>query len=120
MIVYVAAPWAHRIEACAAADQLTAAGHVVTSRWLRGHADTTDPARLRQEAENDWDDVNACQILVLLNMEKSEGKAVEQGIALANNKRIIAVGEPSNVFHHLFQYEWVPTLQDAIKSLSYR
>jgi hypothetical protein len=80
------APWKHRQAACAAADQIAAAGHIITSRWLRGHDDTTDPVRLRQEAEHDWDDVHIADVAVLLNIEPSEGKAVEQGIALANNK----------------------------------
>lgn len=118
MRVYVAAPWKFRASACDVMDRLVAAGHENGSRWLRGHEDTTDPVRLREEALHDFLDVVNADVMVLLNIEKSEGKAVEQGIALTRGKVIVAVGQPSNVFHHMPQYQWVESVQDVINALT--
>jgi hypothetical protein len=99
------------------------------SRWLRIHDDDTkDPWARRREAQADWADVLDSDVLLLLNLEKSEGKAVEQGIALQAGIPIIAVGDTySNVFQHLENledphrkgghYTWVPTLSKAMEEM---
>jgi hypothetical protein len=115
--VYVAAPWVRREEAREAAQQIANAGFEITSRWLTAHAETDDPALLAQEAQHDIDDVRLANAIVLLNLEKSEGKAVETGIALALRRFVVMIGEPSNVFHHLPQIKRVSSLDAAIRLL---
>lgn len=117
MKIYIAAPWVRRREARLAADLVEAAGHTVVSRWLTLHGDSTDPAVLAQEAQNDIDDLCEANALVLLNYEKSEGKAVETGIALAVAMPIIVVGKRSNIFHYLRDVILVDTLDEALEFL---
>lgn len=118
MRIYVAAPWKHRDDANVAAKQLRDANHVVISRWLRDHADSTNHVQLQREAMNDLHDLSQCEGLIYLNLAKSEGKATELGFALAMQKRIILVGErENNVFLHLPQIYQVPTVHDAIRLL---
>ena len=117
MRVYVAAPWVRRNEAREAAYQLIEAGHVVTCRWLTVHGGDDRPERLRQEADNDLSDLLNSDIMLLLNLEKSEGKAVETGFAIATGMDIIAVGQPSNVFHYLPEVIWVDSVDEAIRVL---
>jgi hypothetical protein len=50
----------------------------------------------------------------------SEGKAVEQGIALGLGIPIISIGtlgEVKNIFHFLPDYIWVKNEEQAIKAL---
>jgi hypothetical protein len=117
MKVYIAAPWKRKAEARVAADRLRDAGYTITSRWIDVHGDTTDPEQLEIEAGNDLEDIEAADYFVLLNLEPSEGKAVETGIALIEDIPIIGVGKPSNVFHYLPEIVWVDTLTDAIDAL---
>lgn len=104
--IYVAAPWIHKETARAARDVLVEGGFEVTSRWLDIHTDVqeNDPKKadyLAEQAIHDVTDVNNADILILLNISKSEGKAVETGLALAWNKPVILVGERTNIFHWL-------------------
>ena len=99
MRIYLAAPWTRRVEARRVRDELEAAGHTVNSRWLDLHGGGGEHV-LATEAQNDIDDLIACDVLVLLNLEKSEGKAVETGFALALDIPIYVIGGHSNVFHY--------------------
>jgi nucleoside 2-deoxyribosyltransferase len=118
MKIYVAGPWKHRDKARIAADQLTLAGHTVISRWLREHEDSIHHVALQREAMHDVQDLEQCSAVVYLNIEKSEGKATELGMALALGKLVILVGErENNVFLHLPQIQRVDTVQEAIKLL---
>ena len=118
MRVYVAAPWVRREEARESAQRILAAGHTIVSRWLREHGDSTDPRVLAHEAQVDYEDVVDSDVLVLINLEKSEGKSVETGIAIGAGLPVIVVGERSNIFHYLDRGEFgmivVPTLDEAI------
>lgn len=104
-LIYLAAPWRYRTHAKQVADQLRTAGHQIVSRWHDEWADQSDlgvkPDVLRQEAEYDLADVRACDVMLVLNWEKSEGKAVEQGYAIALKIPVVVVGAQSNVFHYL-------------------
>lgn len=104
-LIYLAAPWKFRREAKGVADQLRAGGHQIVSRWHDEWADQSDlgvaPEVLCQEATMDLADVRASDVVLVLNWEKSEGKAVEQGYALALKIPVIIVGALSNVFHYL-------------------
>lgn len=118
--IYVACPWANRATAKDVAMLLRSEGFEVTSRWhdLWAEQDTQDPHVLRREAQMDWIDVRSCDVLLLLNMRLSEGKAVELGIALEAGKRVVAISSPShNVFHHLPQVEWYQTVGKAIEAI---
>ena len=114
--VYIAAPFIHRDKAREARDYLIREGYEVTAHWLDLESDSDDPPMLRREAQQDWHDVITANVLLLLNISKSEGKAVEQGIALQKGIPIVAIGRPSNVFHRLPHYTWVDTLGKAIQA----
>lgn len=122
MRVYVAAPWVRKAEAIAAGQRLEAEGFLVTSRWFDHNGDPLDPTGLssgrsdiRHQAREDLVDVCRSNALVVLNLEKSEGKAVETGVALITGIPVISVGTRSNIFQSL-GYE-VNTLDDAIRIL---
>lgn len=113
-VIYVAGPWARRPEARIVRDQLVAAGHIVTSRWLDVDESIVTPS---EEAQNDVFDILTADILVVLNLEKSEGKAFEQGVAYMAEIPIIAVGPQLNVFQTLPSYTFVddvPALLDLL------
>jgi nucleoside 2-deoxyribosyltransferase len=121
--VYVAAPWVRKQEAIAAGEQLKAAGFEVTSRWFYHEGDPNDSTgvgedreQIRMQAREDINDVLNSDALVVLNLEMSEGKAVETGIALAYNLPVISVGGRSNIFQALGVE--VNSLDDAIQVLN--
>ena len=123
MRVYIAAPWARKAEAIEAGAQFEAAGHTVTSRWFyhpgapSDHAGVLEPTDdIRLQAAEDVFDVLSSEALVVLNLQKSEGKAVETGIALAAGLPVISVGPRSNIFQTLGTE--VATVEDAINELS--
>lgn len=110
MRIYLAAPWLRRPEAIAAGQRFSDAGHVVTSRWFHHTSDgdpndatgiTCSPDSILQQANEDIEDVMRADALVVLNLEKSEGKAVETGIAIAMGMPVISVGPRSNIFQAL-------------------
>lgn len=76
---------------------------------------------LKEQGEKDTQGVIDADVMVLLNSAKSEGKAVEQGIAIAMCIPIIAIGErgaqSNNVFHYMDDYTWVPTAEAAIERI---
>lgn len=122
MRIYVAAPWIHKQDAIAAGKLLEAAGHTITSRWFTHEGDPNDSAgvtapnaRIIEQAIEDIKDVRRAEMLIVLNLAKSEGKAVETGIALANDIPIISVGPRSNIFQTLGTE--VDTLEEAINAL---
>jgi nucleoside 2-deoxyribosyltransferase len=108
MRVYIAAPWVRRPEAIAFGDRLKALGIIVTSRWFThedvsvdGKGNTGPVEALQQQAREDVQDVLRSHVLVVLNLQKSEGKAVETGVAIANAIPVISVGKRSNIFQSL-------------------
>jgi nucleoside 2-deoxyribosyltransferase len=125
MRIYLAAPWAHREDMPTISEQLEAAGHYITWKWW----ETPDlkegsifDGELMKQAGKDMQGVIDADVLVVLNSAKSEGKAVEQGLAIAYKKPIIAVGKlgdgtAKNVFHYLPNYRWVETVDEASKIL---
>lgn len=125
MRIYLAGPWAHRADMPAIAEKFKAAGHEITWEWW----ETPDipegankDAELRAQALNDKRGVETAQLLVLINSAKSEGKATEQGLAIAARKLIIAVGKlgdgtAKNVFHYLPNYHWVDTVDEAVNKI---
>lgn len=110
MKVYIAAPWVRRPEAIAVGEQFKAAGHELTCRWFHHETDgdpndstgvTCNAASIRYQANEDIVDVRKADVLVVLNLQKSEGKAVETGIAIAAGIPVVSVGPRSNIFQSL-------------------
>lgn len=103
--VYVAAPWKRRLEAIEAGKVLAAAGFELTSGWfyeteVEGDLTAGNDA-LRPHALRDLQDVSRSDVIVVLNLEKSEGKAVETGAALISAIPVISVYGRSNIFQSL-------------------
>lgn len=118
MRLYLAAPWVDKDKMEDLATQFEANGHTITHRWW--DVEVTEDLDLVQQASRDLTGVGSCEVLVLFNTSKSEGKAIEQGYALALGIPIIAVkgsSDSNNVFHHLPKYRWVETLDDVLKDL---
>lgn len=111
MKIYIAAPWVRRPEAIAIGARFILAGHELTSRWFYhvSDGDPTDASGLscsrqdsiRHQAHEDIADVRRADVLVVLNLQKSEGKAVETGIAIAAGIPVVSVGTRSNIFQSL-------------------
>ena len=104
--VYIGAPWNCKPQAKEARALLEKEGFEVTSSWIdiTENRDKNDPANLpffQENALRDVTDLLSAWVFLLLNIHKSEGKAVETGIALASNIPVVMVGEPSNIFHYL-------------------
>lgn len=124
MKIYIAAPWVHKDRIPDISAKFEAIGCEVTHKWWITE-DIQESERtagaLYQQAVNDYLGVVRADLLVLINSDKSEGKAVEQGVAIANDKPIIAVGKrgevSKNVFHYLENYFWVDTVEDAVRAL---
>lgn len=117
--IYLAAPWVDKDKMELIARTFEAKGFSITHRWWEVDPDT---AELSAQALKDYFGVVKADILVLLNTSKSEGKAVEQGIAIAEEKPIVAIGtlnsESKNIFHHLPNYTWVGSVEEAIKVMT--
>lgn len=125
--VYIAAPWKSRDEMPAIAEKVEGLGLEISHKWWTVE-DVPEGERslevLRFQAYADYTGVKTADIILLINSAKSEGKAVEQGIALGDGKTIVVVGKrgehSSNVFHYLPSYVWVETLDEALKELQWR
>ncbi len=125
MRIYIAAPWVRRPEAIEVGKRFAAAGHTLTCRWFYHESDgdptdatgvTCSSESIRKQAYEDITDVQRADVLVVLNLQKSEGKAVETGIAIAGGIPVVSVGPRSNIFQAL-GYE-VETVEEAIRVVS--
>jgi hypothetical protein len=102
------------------AAQLEAAGHVVTSRWVRGvHPVGGDVSKYAAE---DIEDVIAADAIISFTEEprssnSNGGRHVEHGLALGRGKRLIVVGFRENVFHHLEHCEFFETWPEALAAI---
>ncbi|MBX4181762.1 nucleoside 2-deoxyribosyltransferase [Candidatus Parcubacteria bacterium] len=119
--IYLAGPWADRHLMPEIASKFEAIGCVCTHKWWEiEDVDEVErtPALLRKQAEMDRDGVEKAKLMILINSSKSEGKAVEQGIAIANHIPIIAVGKrgefSKNVFHYLPLYFWSESIEAVL------
>lgn len=116
--VYIAAPFPLKSEAAALMNFLVAAGHAVTSTWLRvdDMPDTDAAARL------DLADVHSADVLVALNppgweVKGSGGRHVELGAALTLGKPVILLGPRTNVFHHHSDVQMVDSRAGLLAAL---
>lgn len=120
MKLYLAAPWARREEAQRMSKVLEAAGHTITWKWWEHETSDHDVAQMEKDAIHDYRGVCNADVVVLLNLMTSEGKAVEQGIAIARGIPIVAMGNhPSNIFQNLKDcYTWVSSEADLLSALA--
>lgn len=107
------------------AAKVEALGHTVTHKWWEHEnipEDEKTAELLQEQAALDQAGVLKADMLILINSAKSEGKATEQGMALATGKPILAVGVRGtvsiNVFHYLPSYRWVDNLDEMTKVLT--
>jgi hypothetical protein len=117
MRFYFAARFSKRFELRQCRQQLEAAGHIVTSRWL--DAEGEDPDALGRCAAEDFLDIITCDMLISFNEEprgNSRGaRHCEFGIGLALNKRLVIVGPREHAFHFMPQVECYDSVSDWLK-----
>lgn len=111
MNIYIAAPYEHRPTAVLIANALSGMGYSLCARWLTPeHDDDGKNSPLgdvpSEHALDDLEDVLDCDVLIAINPENfarsgTGGRHVEFGIAVARSKRIILIGDRTNVFHFL-------------------
>lgn len=121
--IYIASQWVERARMPEVAKQFEDSGFSITHKWWETEGGwEKSPDELRKQAEHDVEGVLSADAVVLVNTGKSEGKAVEQGIAIAAGKPIIAIGTRGefslNVFHYLPLYTWVSSVEQAIWQLT--
>jgi hypothetical protein len=123
MRVYIAAPWKHKSRAAEVKQQLQEAGLTVTSRWMDfketpGVAYEYNDDVMRAEALNDIEDVAKSTAMLYLNLEKSEGKATELGMALAYSMPIYVIGgKQNNVFLHLPEINHINSVEEFLAAI---
>lgn len=127
MKIYVAAPFINKVEAAEAKSKFEAAGFDVTSRWIVEDLGLTNEdvgkpehmGTLQQRAIEDYEDVQAADVFVILNLGKSEGKATELGVAYTLGIPVVLVGpRQGNIFYLLpgvYQAESVDAAVEGIK-----
>lgn len=123
MKIYLAGPWIHRDVMETIATKLESLGATITHRWWNTETDgrtLTD----RDHAYHAWLDENGvmeADAVLVINSTSSEGKAVEQGIALGLGIPIFIVGtrgeHSKNIFHYLSRYVWCPTIEEGIAAI---
>lgn len=126
LALYLAAPWIDRDKMPAIAQRFEAAGHKITHKWWLVD-NLTESERsvevLKSQAQADFKGVIAADKVVVFNTSKSEGKAVEQGIAIAMKIPIIVVGKrgdgtSKNIFHYLDCYNFTDDIEEALCQLT--
>ena len=122
MKLYLAAQYARRKELVNYAEQLRAAGHEITARWLTGQHEAADgdTSRWGDFAEDDFADIEACDCLIAFTELATDAiprgsRHVELGIALGLNKFVVVVGPRENVFCALARVLHYPTWNDFVE-----
>lgn len=123
--VYVAGPWVDREAAQSLGNIVASKGHTITHAWWayegKGEALETEEF-LRECAIKDVNGVSTADVVVVLNTAKSEGKATEQGIAIALRIPVVVLTPgtkpTSNIFHHLPSFKHVKTVEEALEAIN--
>lgn len=120
--IYIAAPWVRKEDAKKYAATVERMGYAVTSRWFHHDGNPGDSSgstapkeRIIKQAHEDIEDIHNSHGLIVLNLERSEGKAVETGIALEIGIPIASVGPRGNIF--LALCEECETIEEAVEYL---
>jgi hypothetical protein len=146
MKLYIAGPFISKVVLSAFANKLKNDGFIVVSNWLyesEAFDDNVSSKQMSLRAQSDIREIEVCDAFVLYvpplkdTLEKlamscvknisgisvfrqtgiTGGYHVELGYALAFKKLIFAVGQPLNVFHHLGNVVWSPTLRACAELL---
>lgn len=120
--VYIAAPWVDRDQVPAIVIVLESSGYTITHKWwvFEGEEEEVSWEFKQLCARLDVDGVRTADAVLLLNSSKSEGKATEQGLALAYGIPIVVIGDKAkrcNIFQTLPVFHWVNDLQSALVKL---
>lgn len=117
--VYLAGPWVEREKASEYATKLEASGFHITHKWWLYEGEDQDkeePDFLENCANSDVKGVYTADVVIVINSVKSEGKAVETGLAIAKGIPICLIGKKSiNIFYNLSYIAKVDTLEEAIE-----
>ena len=128
MKIYLAARYSRMEELRGYADELVAAGHVITSRWISGGNGIPETADVDMESQRfaleDYRDLSAADTVISwtepprVESTARGGRHVEFGLALAMGKRLVVVGPRENLFHtmpNVYQFdEWGPAVLDTL------
>ena len=109
MKIYVAGSFIDQSILRDEANAIWKAGHVVTGTWLQEISRSphiSSDEHKRKIAIKDLVETREADLIVLDNRRRRGGKNVEWGIAISQfqNKLLVLIGEPSNVFHYLADY----------------
>ena len=130
MNFYLASAFARHPEMRAARDDLVAAGHTVTSRWIDLHGGDQleamvandlreHPERAARYAMADIQDLFAADTVIsFTGFGGRGGRHVEFGLAIAASKRLIVVGPREHVFHALPEVEYHSTWSECLAALT--
>ncbi len=117
MTIYLAGSWTQKSAVRYARGKFQAAGIKVQSDWIDS-PDEAGHVELRASAYRDLQQLHGADALVIMSVERSEGKASEFMFAYCAGKPIVVVGNHDlNIFYHLDKVTLVNTIQEAIDSL---
>jgi nucleoside 2-deoxyribosyltransferase len=127
--IYLAGRYSDKNRLSEYAEDLEAAGHFVTSSWLKEpHAPNTTmdqvaPELLEKYAYDDLQDVRLADVMIFFSLDPTEpsfrgGRHVEFGYALALKKTIVVVGPKENIFHYLPTIRHFETWESALHRFS--
>lgn len=119
--VYLAGPWKHKVQMAEEKKKFQSVGFDVISTWTELGLDNQedyDASCKESEALRDMAQIRDADVMVIYNLDKSEGKATELGMALILNKPVILVGErKGNVFYHVSSVIQVKSTTEAIQRM---
>ncbi len=120
--IYLADKFGHKMKMRHVRDQLQAAGHEVTSKWVdveEGVDSDASDEKLVVYAKMDLQDVDDADVLMAFSYPRSQpniggGRHIEFGYALARGKRIVVVGpKGEHIFHWMPGVKCCATIEEA-------
>lgn len=126
MKIYLASRYSRFEEMQACRDDLIAAGHTVTARWVEGEHQAADAdlttALAGKFAHEDCVDLAEADCVINFTEPPRTGptrggRHVEFGMALVMGKRVVVVGHRENVFHALPAVEFYPSWAQAYAAI---
>lgn len=108
--IYITGMYSRRLELLEVSRMFAAAGHEITARWLNGDEEKPGMEE-RDKGQMGVDDVVRADVVILFSTPSvmfrepgqgtSGGRHFEFGLALGMGKKMILVGPPESLFHHL-------------------